>query len=339
MKEKLQQLREDIRIGLKAAVTEEDLAAIRVKYLGKKGELTDLLKGLGALSADERPKMGAMVNEVREEITAELEEKLSALKEEKAQKRLFSEKIDVSLPGKVPTAGKLHPMTLVLRELKEIFLGMGFEVRQGPEVELDRYNFEMLNMPKTHPARDTQDTFYINEQQLLRTQTSPMQIRTMEIEKPPIRIIVPGRVYRSDAVDASHSPIFHQIEGLIVDKGITFTNLKNTLETFTKKLYGDSCTVRFRPHHFPYTEPSAEMDASCFKCGGNGCSLCKGEGFIELLGCGMVHPNVLAGCGIDPEEYSGFAFGVGLERITMLRYGIDDMRLLYEGDLRFLNQF
>ncbi len=339
MKEKLQQLKEDIQSRLAGATTEEELSAIRIEFLGKKGALTELLKGLGALSAEERPTMGALVNEVREQLTAELDAKLTALKEIKAQKRLEAERVDVSLPGKTPTAGRLHPMTLVLRELKEIFLGMGFEVRQGPEVELDRYNFEMLNMPKTHPARDTQDTFYINSQQLLRTQTSPMQIRTMEIEKPPIRIIVPGRVYRSDAVDASHSPIFHQIEGLIVDKGITFTNLKNTLEIFTKKLYGDSCTVRFRPHHFPYTEPSAEMDASCFKCGGSGCSLCKGEGFIELLGCGMVHPNVLAGCGIDPEEYSGFAFGVGLERITMLRYGIDDMRLLYEGDLRFLNQF
>ncbi len=339
MKEKLQQLKEDIRGRLAGAGTEEELSAIRIEFLGKKGALTELLKGLGALSAEDRPVMGALVNEVREQLTEELDVKLTAIKEVKAQKKLESERIDVSLPGKIPSAGRLHPMTLVLRELKEIFLGMGFEVRQGPEIELDRYNFEMLNMPKTHPARDTQDTFYINEQQLLRTQTSPMQIRTMELEKPPIRIIVPGRVYRSDAVDASHSPIFHQIEGLIVDKGITFTNLKNTLETFTKKLYGDSCTVRFRPHHFPYTEPSAEMDASCFKCGGSGCGLCKGEGFIELLGCGMVHPNVLAGCGIDPEEYSGFAFGVGLERITMLRYGIDDMRLLYEGDLRFLNQF
>ncbi len=339
MKEKLQQLKIEIEEKLKRATAEEELSAIRIEYMGKKGALTDLLKGLGALSAEERPAMGALVNELREELTAELEKQMSVIKEKKAQKRFLSEKIDVSLPGKMPTTGKLHPMTLVLRELKEIFLGMGFEVRQGPEVELDRYNFEMLNMPKTHPARDTQDTFYINEQQLLRTQTSPMQIRTMELEKPPIRIIVPGRVYRSDAVDASHSPIFHQIEGLVVDKDITFTNLKNTLETFTKKLYGDSTTVRFRPHHFPYTEPSAEMDASCFKCGGNGCSLCKGEGFIELLGCGMVHPNVLAGCGIDPKEYSGFAFGMGLERVTMLRYGIDDLRFLYEGDLRFLNQF
>ncbi len=339
MKEKLQQLKADAVERLNSAVGEEELNSIRIEYLGKKGAITDLLKGLGSLSAEERPAMGALVNEVRESVSALLEEKLCAIKEQKARERIEAERIDVSLPGAVPSIGKLHPMTKVLRELKEIFLGMGFEVRQGPEIELDKYNFEMLNMPKTHPARDTQDTFYINEELLLRTQTSPMQIRTMEIEKPPIRIIVPGRVYRSDAVDASHSPIFHQIEGLVVDKGITFTNLKNTLETFTKKLYGDSCAVRFRPHHFPYTEPSAEMDATCFKCGGSGCGLCKGEGFIELLGCGMVHPNVLSGCGIDPEVYSGFAFGVGLERITMLRYGIDDMRLLYDGDLRFLQQF
>ncbi len=339
LKEKLQQLKSEAIERINGALGEDELGSVRTFYLGKKGAVTDLLKGLGALSAEERPAMGAMVNETREAITNHLEQKLAVIKEQKAQMRLKAERIDVSLPGNVPSMGKLHPMTKVLRELKEIFLGMGFEVRQGPEIELDRYNFEMLNMPKTHPARDTQDTFYINEEILLRTQTSPMQIRTMEVEKPPIRIIVPGRVYRSDAVDASHSPIFHQIEGLVVDKGITFTNLKNTLETFTKKLYGDDCAVRFRPHHFPYTEPSAEMDATCFKCGGSGCGLCKGEGFIELLGCGMVHPNVLAGCGIDPEVYSGFAFGVGLERITMLRYGIDDMRLLYDGDLRFLDQF
>ncbi len=339
MKEKLQQLENDAIGRINGADNEEELGSVRTFYLGKKGAVTDLLKGLGALSAEERPAMGAMVNETREAITKHLEQKLAIIKEQKNQERLQAERIDVSLPGKTPAMGKLHPMTKVLRELKEIFLGMGFEVRQGPEIELDRYNFEMLNMPKTHPARDTQDTFYINEEVLLRTQTSPMQIRTMEVEKPPIRIIVPGRVYRSDAVDASHSPIFHQIEGLVVDKGITFTNLKNTLETFTKKLYGNESAVRFRPHHFPYTEPSAEMDATCFKCGGSGCGLCKGEGFIELLGCGMVHPNVLAGCGIDPEVYSGFAFGVGLERITMLRYGIDDMRLLYDGDLRFLEQF
>ncbi len=339
MKERLQQLKSDAIERLNCAVDEEELNSIRIEYLGKKGAVTELLKGLGALSQEERPAMGALVNEVREAITELLEQKISAIKSARAQKRLEAERLDVTLPGKELAIGKSHPMTKVLSELKEIFLGMGFEVRQGPEIELDKYNFEMLNMPKTHPARDTQDTFYINEEVLLRTQTSPMQIRTMEVEKPPIRIIVPGRVYRSDAVDASHSPIFHQIEGLVVDKGITFTNLKNTLETFTKKLYGDSCAVRFRPHHFPYTEPSAEMDATCFKCGGSGCGLCKGEGFIELLGCGMVHPNVLSGCGIDPEVYSGFAFGVGLERITMLRYGIDDMRLLYDGDLRFLKQF
>ena len=244
-----------------------------------------------------------------------------------------------SLPGKAPAQGKRHPFEQVLGELKEIFLGMGFDIVSGPEVELDHYNFEMLNMPKSHPARDTQDTFYFTENVLLRTQTSPMQIRTMEKQKPPIRIICPGRVYRSDAVDATHSPIFHQCEGLVVDKGVTFSDLKGTLELFIKKLYGEETRVRFRPHHFPYTEPSAEMDMSCFKCGGKGCSMCKGEGWIEILGCGMVHPQVLENCGIDPEVYSGFAFGVGLERIAMMRYGIDDMRLLYENDLRFLKQF
>ncbi len=339
MKQTLETLQKIAAQKLEQACTQEELNAVRVEYLGKKGELTSLLKGLSALDPKERPAMGALVNSARESITALLEQRMAHIAAQEQQKAMQAERIDVTLPGAVPQRGALHPMTQVLGELTDIFNGMGFEVREGPEIELDKYNFEMLNMPKTHPARDTQDTFYINENILLRTQTSPMQIRTMEVQKPPIRIIVPGRVYRSDAVDASHSPVFHQIEGLVVDKGITFANLKSTLETFAKKLYGDAAKVRFRPHHFPYTEPSAEMDASCFKCSGNGCSLCKGEGFIELLGCGMVHPKVLSGCGIDPEVYSGFAFGMGLERITMLRYGIDDLRNLYEGDLRFLSQF
>ena len=272
---------------------------------------------------------------IRDSIRARMKE----LAEAALTARLAAETIDVTLPGTQPVQGGLHPFHLVLSELKDIFLGMGFDVVEGPEVELDHYNFEMLNMPKSHPARDTQDTFYITENILLRTQTSPMQIRTMEQKKAPIRIIAPGRVYRSDAVDATHSPLFHQIEGLVVDEGITFTDLKGTLEVFIQKLYGPETRVRFRPHHFPYTEPSAEMDMSCFKCGGKGCPLCKGEGWIEILGCGMVHPKVLENCGIDPDVYSGYAFGVGLERITMMRYGIDDMRLLYENDLRFLKQF
>ncbi len=319
-----------------------DAAAVdelRVRFLGKKGELTAILKQMGKLSAEERPVIGALANEVREAITADITRRTKELEDAALQARLAGEEIDVTLPGSMPAVGKRHPFEQVLNELKEIFLGMGFDIVAGPEVELDRYNFEMLNMPKSHPARDTQDTFYFTENVLLRTQTSPMQIRTMEKQQPPIRIICPGRVYRSDAVDATHSPIFHQCEGLVVDQGITFSDLKGTLEIFIKKLYGEDTRVRFRPHHFPYTEPSAEMDMSCFKCGGKGCSMCKGEGWIEILGCGMVHPQVLENCGIDPEVYSGFAFGVGLERIAMMRYGIDDMRLLYENDLRFLNQF
>ena len=312
---------------------------LRVRFLGKKGELTAILKQMGKLSAEERPVIGALANDVREAITADIARRTKELEDAALARRLSAETIDVTLPGALPAQGKRHPFEQVLNELKEIFLGMGFDVVSGPEVELDHYNFEMLNMPKSHPARDTQDTFYITENVLLRTQTSPMQIRVMERQKPPIRIVCPGRVYRSDEVDATHSPIFHQIEGLVVDKGITFSDLKGTLEMFIQKLYGEGTKVRFRPHHFPYTEPSAEMDMSCFKCGGTGCSMCKGEGWIEILGCGMVHPKVLENCGIDPEVYSGFAFGAGIERIVMMRYGIDDMRLLYENDLRFLKQF
>ena len=308
------------------AASAAEVEELRVRFLGKKGEVTAILKQMGKLSAEERPVIGALANEVREAITADIAARTKQLS-------------DAMLAQRRPAQGRRHPFELVLGELKEIFLGMGFDVVSGPEVELDHYNFEMLNMPKSHPARDTQDTFYITENVLLRTQTSPMQIRTMEKQAPPIHIICPGRVYRSDAVDATHSPIFHQLEGLVVDKNITFSDLKGTLEMFIKKLYGPDTRVRFRPHHFPYTEPSAEMDMSCFKCGGKGCSLCKGEGWIEILGCGMVHPKVLENCGINPEEYSGFAFGVGLERIVMMRYGIDDMRLLYENDLRFLKQF
>ena len=339
MKQALDQIQKSADELIAAAQSVAQVEELRVRFLGKKGELTAILKHMGKLSPEERPVVGALANEVREAITQDITARTKELQEAQLQQRLLEETMDVTLPGERPVQGKRHPFEKVLRELKEIFLGMGFDVVSGPEVELDHYNFEMLNMPKSHPARDTQDTFYITENVLLRTQTSPMQIRTMEKTKPPIRIICPGRVYRSDAVDATHSPIFHQIEGLVVDENVTFSDLKGTLEMFIKKLYGEGTRVRFRPHHFPYTEPSAEMDMSCFKCGGKGCSLCKGEGWIEILGCGMVHPKVLENCGIDPEKYSGFAFGVGLERIVMMRYGIDDMRLLYENDLRFLKQF
>ena len=339
MKEALQNIKATAAELLEKAKDQQAVEELRVRFLGKKGELTAILKQMGGLSAEERPVIGALANEVRENIDAEIRQRLAQLEQAAISARLAAEGLDVTLPGTLPPQGSRHPLQLVLDELKEIFLGMGFEVKAGPEVEYDHYNFEMLNMPKSHPARDTQDTFYVTENILLRTQTSPMQVRTMESQKPPIRIIVPGRVYRSDAVDATHSPLFHQTEGLVVDKGITFADLKGTLEAFIKKLYGESTKVRFRPHHFPYTEPSAEMDMSCFKCGGKGCSLCKGEGWIEILGCGTVHPKVLANCGIDPEVYSGFAFGIGLERIAMMRYGIDDMRLLYENDMRFLRQF
>lgn len=339
MKAELEAIAKQALEELKGAQDLKVLDAVRVKYLGKKGELTAILKQMGKLSAEERPVIGQLANQVRADIEQMMEQTKTDLEAKALDIRLAGETLDVTLPGQKKPLGKKHPLTIVLDELKEIVVGMGFEIATGPEVELDYYNFEALNIPKDHPSRDTQDTFYISDNVLLRTQTSPMQIRTMEKKKPPIRIIAPGRVYRSDAVDATHSPIFHQCEGLVVDKGVTFSDLKGTLELFIKKLYGEETRVRFRPHHFPYTEPSAEMDMSCFKCGGKGCSMCKGEGWIEILGCGMVHPQVLENCGIDPEVYSGFAFGVGLERIAMMRYGIDDMRLLYENDLRFLKQF
>ena len=294
---------------------------------------------MGKLTAEERPVIGQLANQVRADIEQMLEQTKTDLEAKALDIRLAGETLDVTLPGQKKPLGKKHPLTIVLDELKEIVVGMGFEIATGPEVELDYYNFEALNIPKDHPSRDTQDTFYISDNVLLRTQTSPMQIRTMEKKKPPIRIIAPGRVYRSDAVDATHSPLFHQVEGLVVDKGITMADLKGTLEVFVKRLYGDSTVVRFRPHHFPFTEPSAELDVQCFHCHGEGCSLCKGEGWIEILGCGMVHPQVLLNCGIDPEEYSGFAFGLGLERMVMMRYGIDDLRLFYDNDVRFLKQF
>ena len=339
MKEKLEALRAEARAQLENCSTAAELEALRVKYLGKNGELTALLRGMGALAPEERPKMGALVNEARGEIEAAMEAKVAALEQAELNRRLQEEQLDVTVPGVTAPMGKKHPLSQVLDEIKDIFLGMGFQIASGPEVELDHYNFEALNMPKNHPARDTQDTFYITENILLRTQTSPMQVRVMEKQQPPIKVIAPGRVYRSDEVDATHSPLFHQIEGLVVDKGIRMSDLKGTLELFAKRLYGEEAVVRFRPHHFSFTEPSAEMDIRCFSCGGKGCRLCKGEGWIEILGAGMVHPKVLQGCGIDPEEYSGFAFGLGLERIVMRRYNIDDLRLFFENDLRFLQQF
>lgn len=339
MKEQLMQIRKDVQNALKNVSRAEDLELLRVRFLGKKGELTAILKQMGTLSAEQRPIMGQLANEVRNTLEESFAKKSEDLKDAALQLRLKSEMIDVTLPGKPFTQGHRHPLTLVLDEIKEMFLGMGFDVVRGPEIETDYYNFEALNIPKDHPARDTQDTFYISENILLRTQTSPVQIRTMEQKKPPIRIISPGRVYRSDAVDATHSPVFHQIEGLVVDRGVTMADLKGTLEMFVKKLYGPQSEVRFRPHHFPFTEPSAEVDVMCFNCHGKGCSLCKGEGWIEILGAGMVHPKVLSICGIDPEEYSGFAFGMGLERLVMRRYQIDDMRLFYENDVKFLAQF
>jgi phenylalanyl-tRNA synthetase alpha chain len=339
MKEKLELIRQDALSELSKAVSGTDIENIRVKFLGKKGELTTILRGMGALSSEERPLIGKVANEVRAGIEAHIEGVLSKIKSKEKEAKLNSEIIDITMPGKKNFIGKRHPLEMTLDEMKEIFISMGFSVEDGPEVELDYYNFEALNIPKNHPARSEQDTFYINENIVLRTQTSPVQVRVMENQKPPIKIISPGKVFRSDAADATHSPIFYQMEGLVVAKGITFADLKGTLEMFAKKMFGDKLKTKFRPHHFPFTEPSAEMDATCFVCGGEGCRVCKGSGWIELLGCGMVHPNVLRNCGIDPEVYSGFAFGMGVDRIVMLKYGIDDIRLLYESDMRFLNQF
>lgn len=337
MKERLQQIQ---RNALSAIQDENaNLEQIRIQYLGKKGELTSVLRGMGALSAEERPVVGQMANEVRTVIESALAEKATSEKQKQLESKLKQEKIDVTLPAAVSKMGHLHPLTQVQRTIEDIFIGMGFSIAEGPEVEYDYYNFQALNIPENHPARDTQDTFYITDNILLRSQTSPVQVRTMEKQKPPIRVISPGRVYRSDAVDATHSPLFHQIEGLVVDKGITMSDWKGMMETFAKQFFGSDTKLRFRPHHFPFTEPSAEIDVSCFVCGGKGCRVCKNEGWIEILGAGMVHPFVLSNCGIDPDVYSGFAFGMGIERIAMKQYGIDDMRLLYENDVRFLEQF
>lgn len=337
MKEKLQKIKVEALSAI--AADNAELEQIRIQYLGKKGELTGVLRGMGTLSAEERPIIGQLANDIRVEIETALKSKAEAQKDAELERRLVSERIDVTMPSGALKPGKLHPLTQVQRTIEDIFIGMGFSIADGPEVEYDYYNFQALNIPENHPARDTQDTFYITDNILLRSQTSSVQARVMENQKPPIRVISPGRVYRSDAVDATHSPLFHQVEGLVVDKGITMGDLKGMLETFAKTLFGNDTLLRFRPHHFPFTEPSAEVDVSCFVCGGKGCRVCKNEGWIEILGSGMVHPFVLSNCGIDPEVYSGFAFGMGVERIAMKYYGIDDMRLLYENDTRFLEQF
>ena len=337
MREKLEQIKESALAQIHAV--DANLEQIKIKYLGKKGELTAVLRGMGALSPEERPLVGQLANEIRAQIEEAIAEKATLAQAAALEKQLKDEKLDVTMPATPVASGHIHPLTQVQRHLEDIFIGMGFSIVEGPEVELDYYNFQALNIPENHPARDTQDTFYISDNILLRSQTSPVQVRTMEHMKPPIRIISPGRVYRSDALDSTHSPLFHQLEGLVVDKGITMGDLKGTLEIFAKKMFGESTRIRFRPHHFPFTEPSAEVDISCFVCGGKGCRLCKNEGWIEILGAGMVHPNVLRMGDIDPETYSGFAFGMGVERIAMLKYHIDDIRHLYENDVRFLSQF
>ena len=339
MKEQLEKIELLAKEELSSCGEIKELEALKIKYLGKKGELTAILKQMGKLSAEERTVIGQLANKVRADIEEAVGQKLAVLKASQQEAEIKAETIDITLPGKPQTIGNLHPLTIVENEIKDIFMGMGFNIADGPEIDDDYHVFEALNLPPDHPARDTQDTFYITDNILLRTQTSSVQVHVMENQKPPIRIISPGRVYRSDAVDATHSPIFHQIEGLVVDKGIKMSDLKGTLEMLMKKLYGNDCRLRFRPHHFPFTEPSCEVDISCYMCGGKGCSVCKGEGYIELLGAGMVHPKVLEGCGIDSSVYSGFAFGLGLERMVTARYDISDMRLLYENDMRFLKQF
>lgn len=339
MQEKLKEIQQKALEVIEAANSLNAMEEIRVKYLGKKGELTTILKSMGNVSKEDRPAIGKLVNDVKKAVEERLESVLSEIKEKEKNAKLQNEVIDVTLPGKKNTIGNRHPLELTIEKIKDIFISMGFAVEDGPEVELDYYNFEALNIPKNHPARSEQDTFYINDNLVLRTQTSGVQVRTMEKQEPPIKMIAPGKVYRADSVDATHSPIFYQMEGLVVAKGVTFADLKGTLELFTKKMFGDKVKTKFRPHHFPFTEPSAEMDATCFVCGGEGCNVCKGSGWIEMLGCGMVHPNVLRSCNIDPEVYSGFAFGFGIDRMVMLSYGLDDIRLLYESDMRFLNQF
>ncbi|MCI6567710.1 MAG: phenylalanine--tRNA ligase subunit alpha [Dysosmobacter sp.] len=341
MKEQLESIRHSALEAIAATRTGAELEALRVKYLGKKGELTAVLKQMGKLSPEERPVMGQMANDVRAALEQAIEAQSAVLAEKAMAARLEAETVDVTVPGKPVEVGRKHPMYTVLDEIKDIFIGMGFEILEGPEIEQSDYNFTKLNTPDDHPAREWSDTFYLtgDSASLLRTQTSPMQIRAMETYGVPIRMISPGRVYRKDEVDATHSPMFHQIEGLVVDKGITMADLKGTLNAVIRRIYGERTVTRFRPHHFPFTEPSCEMDIQCHKCGGKGCPTCKGEGWIEVLGAGMVHPKVLRNCGVDPEVYSGFAFGFGLERLAMGQFKISDLRLIFENDVRFLEQF
>jgi phenylalanyl-tRNA synthetase alpha chain len=339
MKESLQRLMKQAKEEITLAKDLKDLEALRVKYLGKKGELTAILKNMKDLSQDMRPVIGKIANDVREEIEGQLENAKESKKTMELEARLEEEHIDVTMPAKRILRGHKHPLNVALDEAKGIFLGMGFKIAEGPEVETVYHNFDALNAPIDHPSRSLSDTFYITEDLLLRTQTSPIQVRTMKSQKPPIRVIAPGRCFRNDEIDATHSPMFHQIEGLVVDKGITMADLKGTLDIFAKRLFGSQTRIKFRPHYFPFTEPSGEVDVSCFKCGGTGCRFCKGSGWIEILGCGMVHPNVLEECGIDSTVYSGFAFGMGLDRVTMLKYEIDDIRTLFENDIRFIKQF
>ncbi len=339
MKDQLDKIRQSIEENISSSSDLKAIEEIKVKYLGKKGELTSILKTMGSLPEEERPKVGQLVNDVR--IFAEnlIEKAKVTITNAEIEARLKSEKIDVTIPTNEEETGHRHPMTTVIDDIKNIFIGMGYKIAEGPEIETEYYNFEALNIAKNHPARDEQDTFYVGNGMLLRTQTSPVQVRVMEEAELPIRIISPGRVFRADEVDATHSPVFHQLEGLVVDKNITMGDLKGALAVFAKELLGEETKVRFRPHHFPFTEPSAEMDVTCFACGGSGCRVCKDSGWIELLGCGMVHPKVLKMSGIDPEVYSGFAFGMGIERVAMQRYGIKDLRLMYENDVNFLRQF
>ena len=339
IKETLQAILDEASEKIEQSDALDKLNDVRVNFLGKKGQLTSVLKSMKDVAPEDRPKVGQMVNEARAKIETMMEETKTRLEKELREAKMAAEVIDVTLPAKKANVGHRHPNTIALEEVERIFIGMGYEVVEGPEVEYDYYNFEALNIPANHPAKDEQDTFYITDKILLRTQTSPVQVRTMEKQPLPIRMIAPGRVFRSDEVDATHSPSFHQIEGMVIDKNITFADLKGTLQQFAKEMFGEDTKVKFRPHHFPFTEPSAEVDVTCFKCHGKGCRFCKGEGWIEILGCGMIHPRVLEMSGIDPNEYSGFAFGVGLERIALLKYEIDDMRLLYENDIRFLKQF
>jgi len=341
LKQELARLRHsfDEAIDVVQGHSSQAVEQLRVQFLGKKGELTSILRAMGSLPADERPAVGQLANQVREHMESGLEGLLQTIKANERELRLKLDRIDVTIPGQRLVQGTRHPLTKVIDEICNVFVGMGFSIAEGPEVELDEYNFELLRIPEGHPARDTQDTFYITDKMVLRTQTSPVQIRVMKEQKPPIKIVCPGKVYRSDALDATHSPIFHQIEGLVVDHGVTMGDLVGSLQLFARQLFGEKTEIRLRPHHFPFTEPSCEVDITCWSCGGTGCRTCKGEGWIEVLGAGMVHPGVLRNCGIDPEIYSGFAFGIGVERTAMGRYGIDDIRNFYENDLRFLRQF